>query len=97
MPYLIETTDNANGSAIRQAQRPAHLQFLRDNATLLLACGAKLNSQGQTTGTLYLLNVETEQEALHFLSQDPYSKADLAAEVRTSYWRVAVLDGKARV
>lgn len=97
MPYLIETTDRPKSAQVRQDNRPTHLQFLRDNASRLLACGAKLDAQGQATGTLYILDVETEQEALAFLAQDPYSKADLAGEVKTSYWRVAVLNGQPRV
>jgi len=98
MPFLIETFDKPDSLALRQEHRPAHLDFLRENATALLACGAKLSDDGETpSGSVYIVDVETRAEAEAFLAQDPFSQVGLPAEVRITRWRKAVLDGKAFV
>ena len=54
MPFLVETFDKPDSLALRQQHRPAHLDFLRENAAALLACGAKLSDDGETaTGNPY--------------------------------------------
>ncbi|APQ12382.1 hypothetical protein NS274_21060 [Pseudomonas oryzihabitans] len=98
MPFLIETFDKPDSLALRQEHRPAHLDFLRENAAALLACGAKLSDDGATpSGSVYIVDVETRAEAEAFLAQDPFSKVGLPSEVRITRWRKAVLDGKAFV
>ncbi|WP_462379903.1 YciI family protein [Pseudomonas sp. Marseille-QA0892] len=97
MPYYIETFDKPDSAQLRADNRPDHLEFLRQNASKLLACGAKLNAEGAATGSTYILDVETEQEAKAFLDQDPFTQVGLPGDVRMTYWRKAVLDGKAFV
>jgi uncharacterized protein YciI len=97
MPYLIETFDKPNSAQLRADNRPEHLEFLRQNASKLLACGAKLNAEGAATGSVYILDAETEEEAKAFLAQDPFSKVELPGEIKMTAWRKAVLDGKAFV
>jgi uncharacterized protein len=97
MPYLIETVDKPDSVQLRTDNRPVHLEFLRQNAAKLLACGAKLDADGVATGSLYIIDVETEEEAKAFLAQDPFSKVGLPGEMKSTYWRKAILDGKAYV
>ena len=47
MPFLVETFDKPDSLALRQQHRPAHLDFLRENAAALLACGAKLSDEAE--------------------------------------------------
>ncbi|MEH3022014.1 MAG: YciI family protein [Pseudomonas oryzihabitans] len=96
MPFLIETFDKPDSLALRQQHRPAHLDFLRENAAALLACGAKLSDDGETaSGSIYIVDVETRAEAEAFLALDPFSQVELPGEVRITRWRKVVLDGKA--
>lgn len=96
MPYLIETFDKDNHQEVRAKNRPEHLEFLKQEAAKLLACGAKLLDDGATaTGSLYIVDVETRAEAESFIAADPFSKADLFKEVRITRWRKVILDGKA--
>lgn len=95
MPYLIETFDKPNHQHIRQAHRPAHLDFLEENKAKLLACGAKLNDDGSDAGGgLYIVDVETRAEADAFIKADPFYKdGDLFEKIIITRWRKAYLDG----
>lgn len=98
MPFLIETWDKPNTTQLRQDNRPAHLDFLCENASKLLACGAKLDDEGaNASGSVYIVDVETREEAEAFLAQDPFSQVGLPEKVNIVRWRKAVLDGKAFV
>ncbi|GGJ83060.1 YciI family protein [Pseudomonas matsuisoli] len=97
MPYLIETFDKPGSAQLRADNRPDHLEFLRQNASQLLACGAKLDADGVATGSVYIIDVETEEEAKAFLAQDPFSKVGLPGEIKSTSWRKVILDGKAYV
>ena len=94
MPYLIETVDKPNHQHVRQASRPAHLEFLAEHAKLLLACGAKLNDDGSDGGGgVYIVDVDTREAAQALIEADPFYKAGLFADVRIVRWRKAYLDG----
>ena len=95
MPYIIETFDKPNHQAVRQQHRPAHLDFLAQNAQLLLACGAKLHDDGSDMGGgLYVVNLDTREAAQAFIAADPFYQADLFAEVRITRWRKAYVAGE---
>lgn len=98
MPYFIETTDRAGTAATRAELRPAHLDYLRAQAALLLACGAKLDDEGENAdGSVYIVDVETRDEAQAFIDADPFTRGDLFESVRIRRWRKAVLAGVAYV
>lgn len=93
MPFLIETFDKPDHQALRLEVRQAHLEFLDANVTLLLACGAKLSDDGTTaSGGLYLVDLESREEAERFIKADPFHEAELFAEVNIVRWRQAYLN-----
>lgn len=96
MPYFIETTDKPGHQQVRQQHRQDHLRYLDENKELLLACGAKLNEDGTDAGGgLYIVDVETLQEAQAFIHNDPFHSAgNLFETIRISRWRKAYVDGK---
>lgn len=95
MPYLIETFDKPDSLALRQSVREEHLKFLEDNKALLLACGAKLEDDGSGgTGSVYIVDVETRDEAEKFVNADPFAVAGLFERMAITRWRKAYLDGK---
>lgn len=98
MPYLIETFDKLHASALRQALRDNHLDFLEDHKELLLACGAKLDDDGiVASGSVYILDVDTREQAEQFIAEDPYSKGHLSERTVITRWRKAYLDGKSHL
>jgi uncharacterized protein YciI len=95
MPYFIETWDKPNHQHVRQQNRPQHLAFLDDHKTLLIACGAKLNDDGSDAGGgLYIIEVDSREEAQRFIAADPFSKVDLFERVQIVRWRKAYVAGQ---
>lgn len=94
MPYIIETFDKPASLEVRKAHRPAHLQFLDEHKAVLLACGAKLNDDGSDLGGgIYIVDLESRDEARALIEADPFFKAGLFAEVKIVRWRKAYLNG----
>ncbi len=95
MPYIIETWDRPGSQSIRQQTRGAHLEYLLQHQSLLLACGAKLADDGTDLGGgLYVLDVATRAEAAAFIAADPFTEADLFERVQITRWRKAFVDGR---
>lgn len=95
MPYIIETFDKPGHGHVRAKARDEHLAYLDTNKAKLLACGGKLDDEGKAaTGGLYLLDVETRQEAEAYIAADPFTAVDLFERVVITRWRKAFFDGK---
>ncbi|MGB3289892.1 MAG: YciI family protein [Burkholderiaceae bacterium] len=95
MPYLIETFDKPNTLALRQALRDKHLDFLKENKKLLLACGAKLEDDGTGgSGSVYIVDLETRKEAEDFVNSDPFAVGGLFERMTVTRWRKAYLGGE---
>lgn len=94
MPFLVETFDKEGHQNVRKSVRDTHLVFLEEHKSKLLACGAKLKDNGADIGGgIYIVDVETREEAEEFIREDPFSKADLFEKVSIVRWRKAYLDG----
>ncbi|KAG8148488.1 YciI family protein [Burkholderia catarinensis] len=94
MPFLIETFDKPDHADVRARERDVHLAFLARSKALLLACGAKLNDDGSNAGGgIYIVDVETREEAERFIAQDPFTLIGLFESVKIVRWRKAYVDG----
>ena len=92
MPYFIQTFDKPDTGEIRAQVRPEHLRYLDETKNVLLACGAKLSeTDGSPTGSVYLVDVDTYEEAQAYVAADPFAKAELFREVQIEPWRAAFL------
>ena len=95
MPYLIETFDKPGHQQLRRDMRDEHLRFLEANKALLLACGAKLADDGSDLGGgLYVVDLDTRDEAERFIADDPFSRVQLFERVTITRWRKAYLAGQ---
>jgi len=95
MPYHIETWDKAEHQQLRKDLRAAHLEFLERNASLLIACGAKLNDDGSDAGGgIYIVEIEDRSGAQRFIESDPFHAGGLFQEVRITRWRKAYAAGQ---
>ncbi|WP_370246235.1 YciI family protein [Candidimonas sp. SYP-B2681] len=76
--------------------KPKHGRRKKHNKKLLLACGAKLNDDGTDAGGgVYLVDVDTREEAQALIDADPFHKdGDLFERVTITRWRKAYLDGQ---
>lgn len=95
MAYHIETWDEPSKSHIRTEIRAQHLAYVQGQAHLVLAAGAKLNDDGSTAGGgVYVVDVDTREEAERFIAGDPFHSAGLFQKVRVQRWRKAFFDGR---
>lgn len=95
MPYLIETFDKPGQQQLRRDTRDEHLRFLEANKALLLACGAKLADDGSDLGGgLYVVDLDTRDEAERFIADDPFSRVDLFERITITRWRKAYVAGQ---
>lgn len=95
VPFIIETFDKPEHQHVRKAARAAHLAFLDENKNLLLACGAKLADDGTDLGGgLYVVALETREEAQRFIESDPFYAVGLFERVTLTRWRKAYVGGQ---
>jgi len=95
VPFIIETFDKPGHQHVRQATRAAHLEFLDQHKALLLACGAKLADDGTDLGGgLYVVALDSREEAQRFIESDPFHTAGLFARVTLTRWRKAYVGGQ---
>lgn len=95
MPYVIETWDKPDSSAIRAAARVEHLAYLDRHASRLIACGAKIDDDGKDLGGgIYVLDTESRAEAEKFIAEDPFTTAGLFDRIQIVRQRRAYLNGK---
>lgn len=87
MPYLIDATDRVGTADLRQATRASHLRFVNANVHRLLAAGAKLDEDGTSRGSFYILDTESRAEAERFIAADPYSIEGVFSETSITKWR----------
>src|SRR6266702_2200086 len=95
MPYIIETFDKPGHADVRTRERDTHLAYLEKNKALLLACGAKLNDDGSTAGCgVYIVDLETREEAERFIAADPFSLVGLFERVTITRWSKPYFGGE---
>ena len=93
MPFVIETWDGPNKSALRDEVRPRHVVYLDEQKGKLLGAGAKLSDDGESMlGSIYIVDTEQRAEAERFLSGDPFMVAGLFEKSSITRWRKAFFD-----
>ncbi|MEQ8193975.1 MAG: YciI family protein [Rhodospirillales bacterium] len=78
MLYLIYCTDKPDSTETRMANRPAHLEFIKQYVDRVFAAGPTLSDDGETmTGSVFLIDFKDRAAAEDFCKNDPYQKAGL--------------------
>ena len=89
MRVALICIDKPGALQIRADTRAAHLAHIAATGVVEMA-GPFLDAQGQMTGSLIILNVDTLADAQDWAALDPYSKADLFQSVTVSEWKKVV-------
>lgn len=89
MRVALICQDKPGHLEIRLANRAAHLDHINTSGVVEMA-GPFLNADGQMTGSLLVLNVETLEQARAWADADPYAKAGLFDNVTVSEWKKVV-------
>lgn len=89
MRVALICQDKAGALQTRLDNRAAHLAYITDTGIVDLA-GPFLNAEGQMTGSLVILNVDSMAQAEDWAAGDPYAKAGLFASVTLQEWKRTV-------
>ncbi|MCE6952510.1 YciI family protein [Cereibacter sphaeroides] len=89
MRVALICTDKAGALQTRLDTRAAHLAYIEQTGVVEMA-GPFLSPEGQMTGSLVVLNVETLAEAQDWAAGDPYAKAGLFESVTISEWKKVI-------
>jgi len=83
MKFIVYTEDKPDSLAIRQANRDAHLAWLKsDNPDVtLLTAGPWLDDKEVMRGSVLIVEAESKSVVEHWLVSDPYKKAGLPGKV----------------
>ena len=89
MRVALICTDKVNALQTRLDNRAAHLTHIQATGVVEMA-GPFLDPEGQMTGSLIVLNVETLQDAKDWAAGDPYALAGLFASVDIREWKKVI-------
>lgn len=87
MLYAIHAFDKSGHLAVRQANRPDHVEYLKSFGDQLHAAGPTLDENGDMNGSLVILEFADKKEAEAFAKNDPYAKAGLFEKVIIQPWK----------
>lgn len=95
MLFVIEARDKPDGLPVRQATRPAHLDFLKGLGDALVLAGPFQDENGNPVGSLVIVKAASQRDAEAIAAQDPYVGAGLfeSASVRPWVWAVNKPEG----
>ena len=93
MLFAISNIDKADSSALRAATREIHLGYLDSIVTQLVLAGPVLNAEGQSVGSLLIVEAENQAAAEAFAAADPYARAGLFESITIRPYRLVYKDG----
>ena len=77
MLYFIHRVDKPGTKDLREATRPAHLEWSKTLGDRLRYAGPTLDESGAMSGSVWILEAASRDEANEVTLNDPYEKADL--------------------
>jgi uncharacterized protein YciI len=87
--YALICTDKPGHLETRKANREAHLAHIKETGVVSQA-GPFLDSAGQMSGSLLILDVAGRAEAEAWAASDPYATAGLFSAVRIEEWKKVI-------
>lgn len=85
MLIALIAKDKPGALAVRQENRPAHVEYLKSGPAVQQA-GPLLDEAGDMCGSLIILDVEDMAAAQEWVDNDPYGKAGLFQSVELIPW-----------
>ncbi len=93
MLFALINTDRPASLDLRMATRPAHLDFLASQESVIMSGGALLDADGKPSGSLLVIDVPDRAAAEAFAAADPYTKAGLFEGTVVRPFRQVYKDG----
>lgn len=96
MLYTIHFHDNASADPdIRPRLMQQHLTFLSENKAAIHAAGPLKEDDGTVESGLWLVDVETADQAWELVKADPFWPTGLRDRVEIKQWAQVFADGQA--
>ncbi len=89
MRVALICIDKPGALQIRLDTRAAHLDHIQTTGVVEMA-GPFLDAQGQMSGSLIILSVDTLAQAQVWADADPYAKAGLFQSVTLTEWKKVI-------
>lgn len=89
MRFALIAIDRPDAQEIRLNNRDAHLAYVAESGAVETA-GPFLDQDGQMSGSLLILNVDSRKEAENWVKNDPYAIAGLFATVNLREWKKVI-------
>jgi uncharacterized protein YciI len=99
MLWAVICEDNPNTDAIRDEHLAPHREYLKNKKDVIVVAGATQTDDGsQSTGSLFLVAVDSRAEAEAFSNGDPFTqngvfKSVTIKRMRKGQWNPATGDG----
>jgi uncharacterized protein YciI len=91
MLYALICTDKPGSIALRKANRPEHLAYLKSLGDTLAFAGPFTEADGETmNGSLIVVEAPSLDAARKIAAGDPFAKAGIFAEVDIRPWRWSI-------
>lgn len=82
--YCIHAIDGPDGAEIRPRLIGAHLAHVEAHIDRYFVAGPLKNAEGQTIGSMLVVEAASEDDARAFLDQDPYAGAGLWSQIHVA-------------
>lgn len=95
MQFILIAHDKAGALPLRMATRPAHLAYWEQQIGAKLVFGGPLlGEDGNSRGSVLVVEAADEEEARRLFDADPYIAVGLFADVAISKFRHVFTDGR---
>jgi uncharacterized protein len=91
MQFLAYCLDKRDGGKMRDALRPAHLEFMRARLDRVVLGGPIFAEDGKTTiGGILIIDVPDRAACEAFFADEPYAKAEMFERIEIHPFRKVV-------
>jgi uncharacterized protein YciI len=88
--FTLTCMDRSDSLALRQATRPAHLDYIAANGHLVRLAGPLLDGEARPIGSHLILECADLAAAEAFAAGDPYALAGLFADTRLNAFSISI-------
>lgn len=89
--FAIYCTDKPDHEHVRQANRPAHLEYSKLSADKMLVGGPMQSADGERMiGSMLVIDLPDEAAAYDWCANDPYAKAGLFESVKVRRFKAVL-------
>jgi uncharacterized protein YciI len=88
MNFVLYCVDKADHGHVRAENRPAHIEYLKNNLERIVIAGPLTSEDGEAPiGSVLIIEAEDRAAAEAFAAGDPYAKAGLFESVTVTPFR----------